>query len=185
MARKTNWAVLAVAIAAKGPSWRLEESMLEESLLRESMLEESLLREPMLRESLLRWPTNEIPEEKEMPMMALFGKKDNSNKPSSCCCVGNCDAESMQKAAIAKTEGAAVKVLGSGCAKCNQLEAAAKSALEQLGMDTTIDHVTDFAQIAAYGVMTTPALVVNGKVVSYGKVLKTDEIVKILLQVGE
>ena len=124
MARKTNWAVLAVAIAAKGPSWRLEESMLEESLLRESMLEESLLREPMLRESLLREsmleesllrepllrePTNEIPEEKEMPMMALFGKKDNSNKPSSCCCVGNCDAESMQKAAIAKTEGAAVR----------------------------------------------------------------------------
>ena len=42
-------------------------------------------------------------------------------------------------------------------------------------MDSTIDHVTDFAQIAAYGVMTTPALVVDGKVVSYGKVLKKDE----------
>ena len=42
-------------------------------------------------------------------------------------------------------------------------------------MDATIDHVTDFAQIAAYGVMTTPALVVDGKVVSYGKVLKKDE----------
>ena len=42
-------------------------------------------------------------------------------------------------------------------------------------MDTAIDHVTDFAQIAAYGVMTTPALVVDGKVVSYGKVLKKEE----------
>ena len=42
-------------------------------------------------------------------------------------------------------------------------------------MKTTIDHVTDFAQIAAYGVMSTPALVVDGKVVSYGKVLKKDE----------
>lgn len=73
-----------------------------------------------------------------------------------------------------------VKVLGSGCAKCNQLEAAAKEALEKLGINTTIDHVTDFTQIAAYGVMSTPALVVDGKVVFYGKVLKTDEVVKLL-----
>lgn len=50
-------------------------------------------------------------------------------------------------------------------------------------MDTTIDHVTDFSKIAAYGVMTTPALVVDGRVVSYGKVLKTDEVVKILQKV--
>ena len=74
-----------------------------------------------------------------------------------------------------------VKVLGSGCAKCHALEDAAKAALEELNMDTTIDHVTDFAQIAAYGVMTTPALVVDGKVVSYGKVLKKDE-AKALIQ---
>ena len=80
----------------------------------------------------------------------------------------------------AKSEGASVKVLGSGCAKCNQLEAATVAALEQLGMDTTLDHVRDFAQIASYGVMSTPALVVDGKVVSYGKVLKTEEVVAIL-----
>ena len=115
--------------------------------------------------------------------MALFGKKDKSEKPTSCCCGRSCDAESMAKAESAKTEGAGVKVLGSGCAKCNQLEAATKEALAQLGMDTTIDHVTDFAQIAAYGVMTTPALVIDGRVVSYGKVLKTDEVVKILQKV--
>ena len=112
--------------------------------------------------------------------MALFRKK---NKKSSCCCTGSCDTESMAKAEKAKTEGASVKVLGSGCAKCNQLKAATKSALEQLGMDTAIDHVSDFAQIAAYGVMTTPALVVDGKVVSYGKVLKTNEVVKILQKI--
>lgn len=53
--------------------------------------------------------------------------------------------------------------------------------LAELGMETGIDHVTDFAQIAAYGVMTTPALVVDGTVVSYGKVLKKDE-VKALIQ---
>lgn len=102
---------------------------------------------------------------------------------SGCCCGGNCNSETMAAAEEAKTEGASIKVLGSGCAKCNQLEDAAKAALEQLGMDTTIDHVTDFSQIAAYGVMTTPALVVDGKVVSYGKVLKKEEVVKILQKV--
>jgi len=114
--------------------------------------------------------------------MALFGKKTTKGE-SSCCCGGNCDAESMAKAETAKSEGAPIKVLGSGCAKCNQLEAATKAALEQLGMDTTIDHVTDFAQIAAYGVMSTPALVVDGKVVSYGKVLKSEEVVAIIRKV--
>ena len=113
--------------------------------------------------------------------MSLFRKKEEET--TSCCCGGNCNAGSMAKAESAKTEGASVKVLGSGCAKCNQLEAAAKAALEQLGMDTTIDHVTDFSQIAAYGVMSTPALAIDGKVVSYGKVLKAEEVVKILQKV--
>jgi small redox-active disulfide protein 2 len=114
--------------------------------------------------------------------MALFGKK-TPKEDAPCCCGGNCDAERMAKAEAAKTEGASVKVLGSGCAKCNQLEAAAKAALAQLGMDPTIDHVRDFAEIAAYGVMSTPALVVDGKVVSYGKVLKTEEVAAILKKV--
>ena len=113
--------------------------------------------------------------------MALFGKKNKGARTTSCC--GGVDAESMAKAETEKAEGASVKVLGSGCAKCNALEAATKAALEQLGMDTTIDHVTDFSQIAAYGVMTTPALVVDGKVVSYGKVLKTDEVVNLLQKI--
>ena len=112
--------------------------------------------------------------------MALFGKK--KEQPAASCCegCGNCTPQNVKKAETAETEGPAVKILGSGCAKCNALEAATRAALEQLNMDTTIDHVTDFVKIAAYGVMTTPALVVDGKVVSYGKVLKTDEIVSIL-----
>lgn len=114
--------------------------------------------------------------------MALFGKKKEENI-GSCCCGGACDQKSMEEANMAKETGASVKVLGSGCAKCNALEASTKAALEQLHMDTTIDHVTDFAQIASYGVMTTPALVVDGKVVAYGKVLKTEEVVQILKKV--
>lgn len=110
--------------------------------------------------------------------MGLFGKK--KEETASCCCGGNCTPETMAKAETVKG-AAGVKVLGSGCANCNALEEAARAALVELGMDTTIDHVTDFTLIAAYGVMTTPALVVDGKVVSYGKVLKKDD-AKALIQ---
>ena len=79
-----------------------------------------------------------------------------------------------------KNGGLRVEVLGSGCAKCNQLEAAVKEALTKMDINAEIDHVTDFAKIATYGVMSTPALVINGKVVSFGKVLKTAEVIKIL-----
>lgn len=110
--------------------------------------------------------------------MGLFGK--SKKEEASACCCGGSTPEAMAQAETAKASGG-VKVLGSGCAKCNALEASARAALEELGMDASIDHVTDFAQIAAYGVMTTPALVVDGKVVSYGKVLKKDE-AKALIQ---
>lgn len=86
----------------------------------------------------------------------------------------------MKQAEAGKT-APGVKVLGSGCAKCNALEEAVCAALTELNMDATIEHVTDFTRIAAYGVMTTPVLVVDGKVVSYGKVLKKEE-AKALIQ---
>lgn len=119
--------------------------------------------------------------------MALFGfgkSKKEKGERRACGCGCKCGGETTTRAESAKKDGARVKVLGSGCAKCNALEAATKAALAELGMDTTIDHVTDFAEIAAYGVMTTPALVVDGKVVSLGKVLKKDEIVTILKAAG-
>ncbi len=76
---------------------------------------------------------------------------------------------------------AAVKILGSGCDKCRALEKATIEALEELGRDTAVEHVTDFAQIAQYGVMQTPALVVDGKVLSSGRVLSKDAVKKLLL----
>ena len=105
--------------------------------------------------------------------MGLFSK-NKKEQTASCCCGVSCTPETMAQAEACKASSG-VKVLGSGCAKCNALEQAVREALAELGMETAIDHVTDFAQIAAYGVMTTPALVVDGKVVSYGKVLKKDE----------
>lgn len=103
--------------------------------------------------------------------MGLFGKKKGEAKG---CCTEGCPPERMARAGV-ENASAGIKVLGSGCAKCSALEAAVRAALAELGEDTAVGHVTAFAEIAAYGVMTTPALVVDGKVVSYGRVLKKDE----------
>jgi len=73
-----------------------------------------------------------------------------------------------------------VKILGSGCRKCVALKENMEVALKEAGMEAEIIKVTDFKDIMAYGIMSTPALVINGQVVSYGKVLKPKEITKIL-----
>ncbi|MEG1743819.1 MAG: thioredoxin family protein [Clostridia bacterium] len=78
------------------------------------------------------------------------------------------------------TNGAVVKILGSGCLKCNQLEQNTMEALKLLGINSVIEHITDFTKIAAYGVMSTPALVYNEKVLSFGRVLKPSEIATLI-----
>ncbi|MCB1398294.1 MAG: TM0996/MTH895 family glutaredoxin-like protein [Rhodobacter sp.] len=73
-----------------------------------------------------------------------------------------------------------IKILGSGCRKCVALAENAKAAAATAGKEAEIVKVTDFAEIAAYGVMSTPGLVVDDTLVSAGKVLTADEIVKLL-----
>ncbi|MBU3111094.1 thioredoxin family protein [Clostridium lacusfryxellense] len=73
-----------------------------------------------------------------------------------------------------------IKVLGSGCSNCKKLEENTRKAIEELGIEATIEKVTDFKQIMAYGVMKTPALVVNEKVKIMGKVPSAEEIKKYL-----
>lgn len=73
-----------------------------------------------------------------------------------------------------------IKILGSGCKKCITLGENTQAALANLGREAQVLKVTDFAEIAAHGVMSTPALVIDGKVVSVGKVLSTDDVEKLL-----
>jgi len=73
-----------------------------------------------------------------------------------------------------------IKVLGSGCKNCVTLKENTEIALKETGIKAEIIKVTDFKDIMAYGVMSTPALVIDEKVVSFGKVLKPKDIVKIL-----
>ena len=63
-----------------------------------------------------------------------------------------------------------IKVLGSGCTNCQNLEKATREALAGLGLEASIEHVTDPADIASYGVMRTPGLVVDDEVVLSGRV---------------
>ncbi|MEA4827905.1 thioredoxin family protein [Clostridium sp. JNZ J1-5] len=73
-----------------------------------------------------------------------------------------------------------VKVLGTGCKNCKNLEANAKEAIKELGLDATVEKVEDMKGIMSYGVMRTPALVVDEKVKAMGRVLKVEEIKEIL-----
>ncbi len=63
-----------------------------------------------------------------------------------------------------------IKVLGPGCANCQNLEKATRQALTDLGLEASVEKVTDYAEIAGYGVMSTPALVVDEVVVLAGRV---------------
>ncbi len=73
-----------------------------------------------------------------------------------------------------------IKVLGTGCAKCHQLEENARKAVAELGSDATVEKVENIKDIMKYGVMKTPALVVDEKVKVMGRVPTTDEIKKYL-----
>lgn len=131
--------------------------------------------------------------------MRLFRKKEKEEKGCTCgdncepannkevketsCCDLNCSSENIKKAEEKKKEKG-IKILGSGCSKCAALEKSTKEALAELNVEENIDHITDFSQIASYGVMSTPALVINGKVVSYGKVLNKDEVKDLLKHNG-
>jgi small redox-active disulfide protein 2 len=73
-----------------------------------------------------------------------------------------------------------IKILGSGCANCHRLEANTKDALATLGVDATIEKVTDVGDIASYGVMRTPGLVVDEQVLVSGRVPDAREIATLL-----
>jgi small redox-active disulfide protein 2 len=73
-----------------------------------------------------------------------------------------------------------IKILGTGCKNCINLTKNTEGALQELGMEATITKVTDMKDIAKYGIMRTPGLVIDEKVVSYGKVASVKEIEELL-----
>ena len=75
-----------------------------------------------------------------------------------------------------------IKILGTGCANCKRLEANAREAVKQLGVEATVEKVEDIQDIVGYGVMSTPAVVIDGKVVHAGGVPSRDKVEQWLSQ---
>lgn len=73
-----------------------------------------------------------------------------------------------------------IKILGTGCPNCEKLEANTKQALEESGIEGRVEKVTDVQEIIRHGIMSTPAIVADDKVLSYGVVPSVDEIKKLL-----
>jgi len=76
-----------------------------------------------------------------------------------------------------------VQILGMGCPKCRKLEANARKAIEELGVDAEVEKVQNIKEISRFGVMMTPALVIDGKVKCSGEIAPVDKIKKWLQQV--
>ena len=75
-----------------------------------------------------------------------------------------------------------IKVLGPGCPRCKMLEQNAKEAVEELKIEATIEKITDMQKIIESGVMMTPALEIDGKIVSAGKILTSEDIKQYLAE---
>ena len=73
-----------------------------------------------------------------------------------------------------------IKILGPGCAKCHELDKRTRQVVQELGLDADVEYIQDINEITEYDILTTPSLVVNGKVVLSGHVPSKDEITKLL-----
>jgi len=77
-----------------------------------------------------------------------------------------------------------IKILGSGCANCVNLERVTREALAELGLEASVEKVTDYADIASYGIMRTPGLVVDEQVLLSGRVPTRDQVRELLAPLG-
>ena len=133
--------------------------------------------------------------------MALFnfGKKKEEEKKAPTCCFSESKAEETTGCCCGsapKSDTSAcccgkpvdgiccVKVLGAGCKSCHEQYENAKAAVQALGLNIEVEYITDMEKVMEYGVMSMPAIVVNDKVVSMGKVLKAADVEKLLRKLG-
>jgi small redox-active disulfide protein 2 len=134
--------------------------------------------------------------------MSFFGFGKKKEEQPACGCGGACELEKPVQAApacacngsvetfeataeTAKAAGlSSVKILGSGCKSCHTLLVNTNEALKAMAVPLEAEYVTDMATVASYGVMSTPALVVNEKVVAMGKVYSAAEVEKLLHKLG-
>lgn len=123
--------------------------------------------------------------------MALFnfGKKKGEIKTPACACNCGCPTSEVEEivndcCGEAVNGICCIKVLGAGCKSCHEQYEYAKEAVKNMGLSVEVEYITDMAKVMEYGVMSMPALVVNEKVVSMGKVLKAADVEKLFKKLG-
>lgn len=124
--------------------------------------------------------------------MALFNfgkKKEEEKKAPACACSCGCPTSETEEITNdlrpeAKDGICCIKVLGAGCKSCHEQYENAKEAVKSMGLSVEVEYITDMQKVMEYGVMSMPALVVNEKVVSMGKVLKSADVEKLLHKLG-
>ena len=134
-----------------------------------------------------------------MGLLGFGKKKEEEKQVSSGCCSNSgpraeesagCCAETKADHSAACCCGAPVdgicciKVLGAGCKACHEQYENARAAVKAMGLDLEVEYITDMEKVMGYGVMSMPAIVVNEKVVSTGKVLKAADVEKLLHKLG-
>ena len=119
-------------------------------------------------------------------MSFFIKKKEKSEQPICCCNSTNTTTVVSENKTASECCGkpvegiCCIKVLGLGCKSCQQFYQNVKEAVAKIGVDVEVEYITDMEKVMSYGVMSMPALVVNEKVVSVGRVLKASEIEKLL-----
>ena len=124
-------------------------------------------------------------EEKKAPTCCC-GTEAQAEKTVGCCCGSAAKAEEAPKTCCgAPVDGiCCVKVLGAGCKSCHEQYENAKAAVQAMGLNIEVEYITDMEKVMEYGVMRMPAIVVNDKVVSMGKVLKAADVETLLRKQG-
>ena len=117
-----------------------------------------------------------------------FGKKKKEEKktPACSCCCPKSEVSKIKNACCSEAKDGicCVKVLGAGCKFCHEQYENAKEAIKEMGLPVEVEYITDMQKVMEYGVMSMPAIVVNEKVVSMGKVLKAADVEKLLHKLG-
>ena len=124
-------------------------------------------------------------EEKKQAPTCCCGGSDAPGEETSGCCCGSTDQAGESAYCCESGSGiASIKVLGAGCKSCHEQYKNAKAAVKALGLPVEVEYITDMEKVMGYGVMSMPAIVVNEKVVSMGKVLKAADVEKLLHKLG-
>ena len=123
-----------------------------------------------------------------MSFFGLFGKEEKKEEscgtvPTCACGNNSCGCSSNEEGLSGNYEGVKnIKILGAGCKNCHQQYEIVKGVVAELDLPVEVEYITDMETVVTYGVMTIPALVFDGKVVASGKVLKADEIKKLMMK---